>query len=55
MGYLNTEKPPEKWSPAWFKLFLEKVRTAVNFLDEENFPEGLSGLILKDKSVPFGK
>lgn len=55
MGYLNTEKPPEKWSPAWFKLFLEKVRTAVNFLDEENFPEGLSGLILKDKSVSFGK
>jgi hypothetical protein len=55
MGYLNTEKPPEKWSPAWFKLFLEKVRTAVNFLDEDNFPDGISGLILKDKSVPFGK
>lgn len=53
MGWLNTEKPPAKWSAQYFKLVIERIRTAVNFIDERNFPNGLSGLVLKDKSVSF--
>jgi hypothetical protein len=53
MGWLNTEKPPEKWSNSYFKLFVEKVRTAINYLDSENFPDGVDGLWLKNRSVPL--
>ena len=52
MGWLNTEKPPDKWSSAYFKMFVERMRTAVNYLDSENFPDGISGLWIKDRSIP---
>lgn len=51
MGWLGSEKPPDKWSSAYFKLFVERVRTAINFLDDSNFPEGLSGFLLTNRSV----
>lgn len=51
MGWLNIEKPPEKWSQSYFKLFVERVRTAVNYLDATNFPDGISGILLTDRSV----
>lgn len=51
MGYLNSEKPPGKWSPSFFKMFVERLRTAVNYLDSTNFPEGLEGFIIKDRTV----
>ena len=55
MGWLNSEKPPEKWSASFFKLFVEKLRTAVNFLDENNFPNGIYGSVINDKSIPLSK
>lgn len=51
MGWLNTEKPPEKWSAAYFRTVVERIRTAVNYLDSENFPDGISGLWIKDRSI----
>ena len=51
MGWLNTEKPPEKWSQSYFKMFVERVRTAVNYLDSTNFPDGISGILIKDRSI----
>lgn len=51
MGWLNSEKPPEKWSNSYFKIFVERLRTALNYLDAENFPDGISGLWLRDRSV----
>lgn len=53
MGWLNVEKPPEKWSAAYFKMFVERVRTALNFLDTSNFPDGISGLWLRDRTLPI--
>jgi hypothetical protein len=55
MGWLNSEKPPSKWSPAYFMTFVERLRTAVNALDSNNFPEGLSGVLLSDSSVGYNK
>lgn len=52
MGWINSEKPPEKWSASYFKMFVEKLRTAVNYLDSSNFPDGVNGIWLKAKSVP---
>lgn len=52
MGWINGEKPPEKWSASYFKMFVERLRTAMNYIDSSNFPDGISGLWLKAKSVP---
>lgn len=51
MGYLNSERPPEKWSNSWFKLFVERLRTAVNNLSESNFPNAVSGTIIKNGTL----
>ena len=51
MGYLSSEKPPEKWSSSYFKKFIERLRTAINYIDSENFPEGINGVLLKPRSV----
>lgn len=51
MGWLNTEKPPEKWSQSYFKMFVERVRTALNYLDSTNFPDGISGILITDRSI----
>jgi hypothetical protein len=55
MGYLNSEKPPAKYSAAYLKMFVERVRQALNYLDSNNFPNGLLGSIIKDKSLPLTK
>ena len=54
MGYLATEKAPEKWSAAYFKLFVERLRTAVNNIDASNFPDGINGGMIKDRTVTTG-
>lgn len=41
MGYLSSERPPDRWSPAYFRAFVEKLRTIINYLDASNFPNGL--------------
>lgn len=51
MGWLNSEKPPEKWSQSYFKMCIERIRTAVNYLDSENFPDGINGSGLVNRSV----
>lgn len=51
MGWLRSEKPPERWSQAYFKAFVERLRTAVNFLDSENFPEGIHGTLINNRSI----
>jgi len=51
MGWLNSEKPPEKWSQAYFVRFVERLRTAVNYISTENFPDGISGALLETRSV----
>jgi len=54
MGWLNSEKAPEKWSPAFFKMFVERLRTALNNIDESNLPDGLSGGLIKAHTVSTG-
>lgn len=54
MGWLATEKAPEKWSSAYFKLFVERLRTALNNIDESNFPEGIPGSLIKPRTVNTG-
>jgi hypothetical protein len=55
VGWLNSEKPPAKWDAGYFKLFVEKMRTAVNYIDANNFKEGIFGAWIKDKSITMGK
>jgi len=54
MGWLNSEKSPDKWSASYFKLFVERLRLAVNNIDDSNFPEGLDGNIIKSHTVQTG-
>ena len=51
MGWLNAEKPPDKVTGAYFRQFVERLRTALNFIDSSNFGDGLEGSILTDRSV----
>ena len=37
------------------KMLIERIRTAVNFLDESNFPSGVSGEVLTQHSVPLNR
>jgi hypothetical protein len=55
MGWLASEKPPDKYSSAYFKMLVERLRTALNFLSEENFSSGLSGSIINDRSLAMSK
>lgn len=55
MGFLNSEKFPDTYKPAFFKLWVERLRTAINYLDATNFPNGLSGNVITDRSLPLGK
>lgn len=56
MGWLNAERPPDKYSAAYIKLFVERLRTAVNYIDENNFPNPLNAdAILKDKTLGLTK
>lgn len=55
MSWLNSERPPDRWSPAYFKIFVERLRTAVNYLDATNFPSGLSGSMITNRSVILKK
>lgn len=51
MGYLNSEKFPDKYTPAFMKLWVERIRTAVNYIDATNFPRGLNGSVIVDRSL----
>ncbi len=53
MGWLNSEKPPSKWNAAYFKMFVEKLRLAVNNLDQNNFPDGINGLLINNNSISY--
>lgn len=53
MGYLNTEKPPEKWSSAWFRMFVERLKLAVNDIDLNNFPTGINGSLINKSTLAF--
>lgn len=44
MGWLSSERPPKQWSPGYFKEFVERLRTALNFLDVSNFPNGVPNI-----------
>lgn len=55
MGYLGSEKPPEKWSAAYFKMFVEKLKTALNDIDGNNFPTGINGYLINAKTVSWDK
>lgn len=47
----SVKKVPDKYDPAFFKLLIERIRTAVNHMEQSNFPQGISGLWLNDKTV----
>lgn len=51
MGYLNVARPPTKYRAGYIKTLVEDIRTALNYLDETNFPNGLDADILKEKSI----
>lgn len=55
MGWLNTERPPSKWSAAFFAGFVERLRTAVNYLDSNNFLGGLDGGVINNGTLPLSK
>ena len=52
MAYLDSERPPDNYSPSYFRGFVERIREAINFLDRNNFPNGLEGDIIQEKSIP---
>ncbi|MGI6124518.1 MAG: hypothetical protein ACOYIG_10115, partial [Acetivibrionales bacterium] len=47
----SIKKIPDKYDPAFFKLLIERIRTAVNHMEQSNFPQGINGLWLNDKTV----
>lgn len=47
MGWLNSERPPERYERAFIRMMVERIRTAVNFMDDSNFPNGVSGHLLR--------
>lgn len=52
MSWLKTfSKLPKQYDPAQFKMIIERIRTAVNFLDGSNFPNGLDGGLLNENSI----
>jgi len=51
MAYLTPESPPEYYNTQYIKVLVERLRTAVNYLDADNFPNGLDGEVLEDGSV----
>ena len=53
MGWLNSEKPPNRYDAAYLKLLVEKLRLAINFMDENNFPNGINGTIIQQRSIPM--
>ena len=53
MGWLNSEKPPKDYEASYLKMFVERLRLAVNFIDETNFPNGISGTVIHAKSLPM--
>ena len=54
MGWLNTEKTPSQWDSSYFRQFVERLRTALNYLDASNFPEGIHGSLLNKRTVSTG-
>lgn len=38
MSWLHPVKPPEEYNPAWFRTYMEQIRTSINHLDETNVP-----------------
>lgn len=52
MSWLKSiSKVPDKYEGAYLKLLVERIRTAVNFLDESNFPNGIGGSWIQDGTV----
>ena len=51
MGTLGTERPPERYTARYMRLFAERVRTAVNHMHENNFPRALNAGIISPKTV----
>ncbi len=46
MGNLASTTPPEKFDAGWFKRMWERIRLAVNTMDDGNFSNSLTGDIL---------
>ena len=55
MGFLPPEKAPDKWSASYFKMFVERLRTAINYMDSNNFPDGIDGSLIKSKTLGLSK
>ena len=51
----SIQKVPSKYDPAYLKMLVERIRTAVNNLDANNFPRGLSGTVVLENSINVSK
>lgn len=52
MSWLKSlAKVPGKYDAAYLKLLIERIRTAVNFIDDTNFPKGIEGSWINDGTI----
>jgi len=52
MSWLALTPPPKEYSPRDQRELRIILEQAVNNLNEQNFPKGLSGSVLKERSIP---
>jgi len=56
MGWLKpATKIPPQWDAMFMRKLVERIRTALNFIDEGNFPNGISGTVVKDNTLDVTK
>lgn len=51
MSYFEFPKPPDRYDKAYFNRLLRAMSQAVNYLDVENLPSGLDGLVIQSNTV----
>lgn len=51
MGTLGTERPPSEYNASYLRRWGERIKSAVNHMSENNFPNPLNGRIIKERTV----
>lgn len=54
MAYLDSERPPEKYSARYIRDMVERIRTAVNSIGRGNFRSGITGEMMSEDFVKSG-
>ena len=51
MGFFQYNKLPTSYNPGYLKRIFDNLKTAINFLDKGNFPNGLDGSIINSRTL----